>query len=213
MTSSKLTLTKMLKHFEHKRLLRIKGGAHGAKIGEWVNWWISERPRRRMVITPGPMTNWRGNSYLADILFLERSEKSDIQKVLGVAEIENSLKKATKKLSSLKAYEQNDKQYPDLRFAILCLSVYPSYYNTSNLLKKVHRHLRRLSKNSRLSWVLYLLIYERVVIDQTDYFIRMIDYVDESHYFFYNTEIKDAGWFVYKEGAIIHTSKHRPIVG
>ena len=185
---------------------KIRGGAHAAKIGEWVNWWISVRPKRRIVITPAPMTTWRGQSSLADILFLERPRTSNIYKKVGVAQIENHVEKAHRKLKSLRAYDQNESQYPDMQFALLCLSLYPPIDKAPNSLKKVGKYLERLSENSRLRWVVYLLVYKRIDYDEANYSIKIIDYVKDADYFYYNTEISDAGRFMYKEGKVIHSS-------
>ena len=151
LTKGRMTLTKMLRQFDYKRLRKIRGGAHGGKIGEWVRWWINARPSRRMVITPAPMVSWKDKSFLADILFLQKPRKTEIYKILGVAEIENSFRKAVRKLKSLRAYEQNESQYPDLKFVLLCLSLFPPLEKVPQV---IQRNLKRFSKDSRLRWVL-----------------------------------------------------------
>ena len=191
------SISKMLQQFEWKRLLRVCGGAHHGKIGEWIRWWIDLKPRH-MVINPAPMESTK--RVFADILFLEEVRGTNLFEVVGVAEVEDDKEKWIDKLQSLKAYGQNQKQFPDLKFALLCMSVYMNITIEKDIWE-LGKAVQNLSKNSRMDWILYMLKYAKISKEETPWAIKITDYAKGSDSFFYtHRNLVGVEWIIIRNG-------------
>ena len=196
----KSSISKMLQQFEWKRLMRVCGGAHHGKIGEWIRWWINLNPGH-MVINPAPRESMK--RVYADILFLEEVSGKNLFEVVGVAEVEDKKKKWIDKLQSLKAYGQNQKQFPDLKFALLCMSVYMDLTNEKDV-HELGKAVQNLSRHSRMDWILYMLKYAKISKAEAPWAIKIIDYVKGSDLFFYTQRnLVGVEWIIIRNGESI----------
>jgi len=198
----RLLLAKRLKQFRWDRLWRVGGEAHEGKIGEWIRWWVDGKPNY-MVINPPPKD--RKTRRCADVLFLEESPITKAFQALGIAEIENSEKKWIEKLITLKAYEEDKARYPDLRFALLCVSWYEHLKEKMDpKLVEAAKKMAELSKNSRIDWILYILKYAKLEREEAPFRIRIPDYVQGYEFFYYTyRNLKGAEWLMFRKGKIL----------
>ena len=154
-------LKEKFQNFNWEKLEKVRGKAHEGIIGEWINWWIGIDMERHMVLNPAPYVEGRS----ADIVFLRNIEEEGsgilpLYYPIGVAEVENEVKKWDEKVAALRAYEKEysklktEKGEEAIKFLLLCATA-----------KSVHRekfeelvkHITGLSKDSQLNWILYRL--------------------------------------------------------
>ncbi|MEM2954288.1 MAG: hypothetical protein QXU21_08480 [Candidatus Bathyarchaeia archaeon] len=128
---------------------------HDGIVGEWIRWWIDINPDAHMVINPAPYIKGEGEQwYSADILFLEKID-GDKFMLTGVAEVENNRRNWFEKLESLKAYVSRKSRYSNLKFVLLCVSVYSD--GDKNMFNTLMEKIRDLSKRFEIDWILYRL--------------------------------------------------------
>lgn len=204
----KLVLSQRLKQFRWDRLWQVGGEAHEGKIGEWIRWWIDGKPNR-MVINPPPKD--RKTRRCADVLFLQESPITHTFHALGVAEIENNAKKWMEKLNTLKTYEEDQTRYPDLKFALLCVSWYEHFREEMNpQSEEVAKKMAESSKNSRIDWILYILKYARLEKEEAPFAIRIPDYVKGSELFYYrHRNLAGAEWIIFTQGKILDNEAYK----
>ena len=199
-----LHLDKVLSKFKWKRLAKVAGGGHDARIGEWIRWW-NEGNLDHMVINPAPKTEIQGKPVFADLLFLEKKNAGapNLLNVVGVAEIENNREKFLEKLNSLRAYIDNKKKYPDLEFALLSVSWYRDLEKEQyeKTFEKVLQTLKDFSESSTQSWILHAIKYVKLTGEQAPYSIKIIDKAPGAESFFYtHRNLRGVEWLTFKNG-------------
>ena len=228
-----MEIRKEIEKFAYKRLNHIYGRAHDAIVGEWIKWWITECLKGRKgtihsVINPAMRARFWGNTYFADILFAQHSEKIDVGKdidgekreffrVIGVAEIENdnSLEKLEHRVNSLYAYEKcKDKRhrnkFPDLEFGILCTHYSEKDFEERETeIKRIKRCIKEKSVNSKMQWVFYIL--KKTEIDD-DYFFRVTGYARDparKSFYYGKSFFGKPTYYLFQEGRQLR-SRSRP---
>ena len=172
-----MKLDRMLNQFiKWKCFSMFRGDRHSTTIGEWARWWVERFPKRCMVIEGGD----------ADLKFLNRARENKYR-VVGVAEVETDFRASewNEKLQSLRVCERS---YPDLKFAVLCVSVMGD--QDPSVLRMCGKRMRILSKHSRAFWILYVLVYER----------KEDGRVEGVHQSFWKHRIFQSFWVVFKDG-------------
>jgi hypothetical protein len=196
-------LEKMLNKFGWKRLTRVGGEGHDARIGEWIRWWNENQPNH-MVINPAPATLLQGKKVFADLLFLSQEKDTSLFNVVGVGEIENKRKKFLTKLDSLKAYIDNKLQYPDLKFALLSVCWYRDLEEEQykETFEKVLKTLKDFSETSKQSWILHTIKYFK--LNEAPFAIKIIDKVRGTNAFYYTyRNLREVEWCIIKEGTYL----------
>jgi len=141
-----LNLEKELHSFDWKKLTNVRGAAHDAIIGAWIDWWISIDARKHMVLNPPHKVNRR----IADIMFLRGDEY--VYDVVGIAEVENSPKKWMAKIRTLEAYRKRYSHLKCMKFLLLCVTTYPQHQEG---FAELLQHIMELSETTQLTWILY----------------------------------------------------------
>lgn len=146
---SELDLEKEIQTYNWKKLMNIRGGAHDAIIGSWINWWINVDVKKHMVLNPPHKVGGK----LADILFL-RGDKEYLYHPVGVAEVENNPEKWMEKIETLKAYWKRYSNLKCITFLLLCITTNPRY---EEKFKELLEHIKELSEIVKATWILYRL--------------------------------------------------------
>jgi len=171
---SELNVQKELQTFDWKKLANVRGGAHNATIGAWINWWINIDVKKHMVLEPPHKISGK----VADIMFL-RSDEEYIYHPIGVAEVENTPEKWMEKIETLKAYWKRYSRLKCITFLLLCVTANPQY---EEKFKELLKHIKELSKITEPIWVLYRLDIGRWkndihVIVREDDMVWFYDYI------------------------------------
>ncbi|MEM2507314.1 MAG: hypothetical protein QXF61_09760 [Nitrososphaeria archaeon] len=152
LTSYQDFILQSLKKYDFRFYWMI-GSCHDAIIGEWINWWLTQKGDTR-ICNPARHSRSGSRRYIADLLFLERFKGYDYYEVKGVAEVENNESKFMDKIKSLISYENYIKKgsavYPNLEFAIFC---YTLDIPNDELSDRIYETLIDLSRNSKLLWI------------------------------------------------------------
>jgi len=175
--------------FNWKKLAKVRGGAHEAIVGEWIDWWIRMDPKDHRVVNPAPYVRNRS----ADILFLRITTENSYYPY-GVAEIENNRKMWSQKLRSLKAYEE---RLGPLRFLLLCTATIQGKVDEAEFGKFI-QHAVGVSKTSKPKWVVYRLKY---VPSKKEKFPIVLKYE------WYYPYVNSGEFFIIKNGKIVQRPK------
>jgi len=204
----------MIENFKIKRFCNTVFGwnPHDAIIGEWIRWWLVDSKlgerRKRRVINSAIAIRFGGKTVISDLLFAEQARiNSDLYKILGVAEVENSQKGFLRKLKNLSLYEESGKKeeerkFPDLKFALLCIKVSvskDSTFRNIDLIKELNSKMQEFSKNSGMYWILYMLKFTWIEEDSP---FRVRNYVRGYDEFWYSYSFYGSDFYVYYGGEI-----------
>jgi len=141
-------IDKIIQQFDASRVFRLRGKAHEGIIGEWIRWWLDFSPQN-YVSNPAPYLNTKS----ADILFLSLNQDM-IHVPIGVAEIENNANKWYEKAETLNQYISST-QYPDLKFALLCVTVNPRSKTKKEMFQRLLKYIKNTSmKTKHITWIL-----------------------------------------------------------
>jgi len=144
-----LNLQKELQRFDWKKLAKVRGAAHDAIVGAWIDWWINIDVNKHMVLNPPHKVDGK----MADIMFLRRDEEYFYDPI-GVAEVENNPEKWMEKIETLKDYWKIYSSQKRMLFLLLCVTTNPQY---EERFEELMEHIKAISKTMEITWVLYRL--------------------------------------------------------
>jgi len=212
-------IVRMLNKFTSRRVPYIskyllKAPTHEPIIGEWVRWWTEDTRtkgagEKRAVLCPGTKATYRSQVRTADILFLEKMSGQASYKIKGVAEIESAYSKLKNKLQTLKFYEKyrlrGRRPYKDLQFAILSmtLKVKQEIKKSSDInreeirrdLDPIIKKAQELSRNSKLTWVVYVL-FSVPNTGKCSYDILAPEYYPDSETYYWREKYGPCAYYV-----------------